>query len=751
MKGHLYLDLPADPFLATLANPWAYAERSGHGLHDASYFQGHYYLYFGVTPVVVLFLPIRLLTGLEVDQAAASFLFALAGLVASTWLLWRVRERFFPSASLVLTGALGLGLGLTTTMPLLLRRANLWEVPITCAYACFSIAVCFLYGSLTSSRRNLLLAGASLVLGLAVGARPTYLFGCLALLVPLALWAREAGGVYPALRQGAWRRSAACALLPAAIVGLLLAAYNLERFGRVTEFGQRYQMSGDDSQAVMFFNWRFPLYGLRVYGLLPAHWSPYFPFVSAADIPPRPAGQLGVEDPYGILPNIPFVLMALGLVALGRTRKGLGAFALALGVATAATGLTVMAFGGITNRYMVDFVPGLSLLASIGTLAVCQDPRGRPRIGVAALALGLLLYSALFNILASVRHNELFRAEHPKAYARLVHAGNRLAFAIDPWFNPKGYGDLELRLMIPPGKPGTIEPLVVTGTTFLSDYLVVRYEGKGTVVFGLVHTNYPLLWGTPVTLDPDVPHTLIVGMGSLYPPAAHPYFDGIDPLFAHRIQETIKVAVDGTTVLETATAFYDASSYQPRIGASAASPAFPLAFSGKVLSVARIPPLRFNSSGGASHVGPVEFKLKVPPFTGRRSEPLLCTGVTGRGDLVFITYTAADRIVVGLDHWGHADTETRELAIDPTRIQTIRIDYPSLHPGSESAPESKEGTPGRLVISVNGRTEVDLPRASYRCLPDQIAEGVNTIETSTAQPKFTGEIVGIRYLGKSRR
>ena len=57
LKGELSLDVPDDPILATLANPYDPVQRAGHGLHDASYFQGKFYLYFGVTPALVLFVP----------------------------------------------------------------------------------------------------------------------------------------------------------------------------------------------------------------------------------------------------------------------------------------------------------------------------------------------------------------------------------------------------------------------------------------------------------------------------------------------------------------------------------------------------------------------------------------------------------------------------------------------------------------------------------------------------------------------
>src|SRR5471032_2822801 len=83
LRGHLYLDAQADPFLATLSNPWDINQRGDRGLPDSSYFQGHYYVYYGVTPAVLLFLPFRLLTGQFMSEALGTVCFGCVGFVFS--------------------------------------------------------------------------------------------------------------------------------------------------------------------------------------------------------------------------------------------------------------------------------------------------------------------------------------------------------------------------------------------------------------------------------------------------------------------------------------------------------------------------------------------------------------------------------------------------------------------------------------------------------------------------------------------
>src|SRR5512144_801094 len=55
----LHLREAPDPGLFELSDPYDEARNSRLRLHDASLYRGKYYLYFGVVPALVLFLPLR--------------------------------------------------------------------------------------------------------------------------------------------------------------------------------------------------------------------------------------------------------------------------------------------------------------------------------------------------------------------------------------------------------------------------------------------------------------------------------------------------------------------------------------------------------------------------------------------------------------------------------------------------------------------------------------------------------------------
>src|SRR5579863_103051 len=132
-KGHLFMDVKPDP--ALLALP--IRERPGYApfLLDASLYQDRYYLYFGIAPALVVYLPYFLLTGQGFPEAGAALLFALAGMVFS--ILWwnEARRRFFPHLGAVWGAlsvfALSIGSGVLST----LRRPLFYEVAITSGFA----------------------------------------------------------------------------------------------------------------------------------------------------------------------------------------------------------------------------------------------------------------------------------------------------------------------------------------------------------------------------------------------------------------------------------------------------------------------------------------------------------------------------------------------------------------------------------------------------------------------------------------
>ena len=109
--------------------------------------------------------------------------------------LWR---RYFPEIRFgtVLAGVVALDLA--NFVPAILARCDVYEVAISCGQALMMLAVLGIWMAMHQpARRVWWLAGASLVYGLALGARPSLLFGAVILLIPAVDAWRQKQRVWP--------------------------------------------------------------------------------------------------------------------------------------------------------------------------------------------------------------------------------------------------------------------------------------------------------------------------------------------------------------------------------------------------------------------------------------------------------------------------------------------------------------------------------------------------------------------------
>ena len=97
LSGRTYLGLEPDPRMKTLPDPWAGAQGIPRA-HDATYYNGRYYLYFGVGPVLLLSAPWHLLTGMYIRDGTATGIFCATGFLLASLFYLRCKRRYFPEA-----------------------------------------------------------------------------------------------------------------------------------------------------------------------------------------------------------------------------------------------------------------------------------------------------------------------------------------------------------------------------------------------------------------------------------------------------------------------------------------------------------------------------------------------------------------------------------------------------------------------------------------------------------------------------
>jgi hypothetical protein len=256
LQGHLYLDLPVDPNLLSLDNPYDPVEREASGFDyywDHALYNGHYFMYFGVVPVLVVFLPWLAITGTSLTTYHATQLFVAVFVIGLFAFFRALARRFFPDISL----------GFYLFAAAASSVCSVWYITAAPALYCTAIAagIAFMIWAIylvfkaafppaeTASRRRLLQVLFGCLCGaLVFGCRPPIgLAGIV--LIPL-LWRvvcdskGTRGKIYSIL----------CIVLPYLSVAIFLCVYNYARFDNPFEFGQSYQLTVADQRGLTFAN-----------------------------------------------------------------------------------------------------------------------------------------------------------------------------------------------------------------------------------------------------------------------------------------------------------------------------------------------------------------------------------------------------------------------------------------------------------------------------------------------------------------
>jgi len=424
-EGHLYMSKAPRPEMLALSDPYDPAQNAAVRLGDASYFKGHYYLYFGAGPAAVLLAPYYIVTGRELGTTTAVFIFCSVGYLAMSGVWLAVRRRYFPKSAVWLGAAGVLALGIGTHLLALQRRPLVWELPIATAFAFSMLALAAVFWALHGRRPIFALTLAGLSIGLAVTARPTYLLGTGLLLPPLWVLAHRAG------RDWRWARGVLAAGGGLVLCVGLVLTHNYARFGQALEFGQNYQLTGVYESKVRHFHWTYVPHNLRIYAFQPPAVTKQFPFIRATAVRGGPKGYLGEwnEAVCGLLVTLPFFWLLGALPLTWRIREaggdpGLRAMMVSTGLLGFALAAVILAYFLATPRYASDFAPTLGLLAMMGALGLERWAQERNSGLTRKMTLGgmgfVFAITVIIGALVSLDyHDQLLRRINPPVWDRL--------------------------------------------------------------------------------------------------------------------------------------------------------------------------------------------------------------------------------------------------------------------------------------------------------------------------------------------
>lgn len=735
-EGHLYMKAPMH---SDRLSPDAEVRKRAPYLLDASQYNGRYYLYFGVVPALLLFWPYAALTGHDCPPNLAVLLAAAAAFLFWLRLYTEARTRYFPATrGWFDVTAVGL-LAFATGLPVLLVSGGMYEVALAWGGAWTALMAWCLFRALHAPRGVAgWLALASFAFGLGVGSRPTiFLLGPL-LPVAACLAAR--------VGKRDWLRLAGAIVIPAGLIGLGLMLYNQARFDSPFEFGLSHQINaiaGTKLQSLSFVPANAGWYYLK-----PPTFSVFFPYFFPQSGYPVPDGYyVGSEPTHGqFILLVLAVASALGLLwrqpAVPRLLRWFG------GLLLVAFGLMLLVnatFAYRSNRYLVDFQPALVLLVLLAAGLILQ-PGTRPgrlaRLWSWMLAM-LTTAAWVSSLLIAMQFLDRFAGKHLQAYPVLAHYGNYPA----SWLARLGwhhYGPVRFKVVFTRPPHPVYEVLFSSGAPSRKDVLFAAQYPGGHLEFIMYHEGHGEERSRLIPIEYGRAYEIELDLGSLYPPVAATYFPRWGELPREILKGVTRVSLDGTPMIQTRQHFHDSSPGLLEFGRATGRPEQP--FSGRIFDLRRRPMPDPAALRAMAETGVWRFEFTLPPRENLLGQPLLSSGVAGRGNLLFLQNLSDGNFRFGLDFWGvGADFSPPldRLSDGPHRLDIFVSSQfarkgPTLSAGEDLGhlqadfPQLRLWLDGRLVWAPELIAHAD----TY----DFVGLGTNTQGYSTAGPLYAGQL-----------
>lgn len=389
---------------------------------DTAYYDGKFYVYFGVVPVLIFYLPYYIVTHGAFPTWIGVFISGVAVIAGMYYLINQIRRRWFGELSYTWYLVLSFIAANSINLFCAILHPDFYYLPIVAALALSVWGVGFIISAVTGieetesdkenkdtgKKRNYIcakLACGALCLALTAGCRPQFLVSTL-LTLPLLI------PVFKRISKDIRKNVGKIIvfILPYVIVAALIMLYNYLRFGSPFDFGASYNLTTNDMTKRGFNFGRIPE-GIFMYLFKPISMSRVFPFAEVVQFNSEYLGSTVMDWTFGGALHTHIIIIALlGIFAVRdklREKKMLSFTVLSIAMSfVVIVADTEMA--GILNRYCMDFlwlliIPAVIVLAQM--LVTFRGTIAYRYIGLFILFAGI--WGIFYEIMTGIRAGEL--------------------------------------------------------------------------------------------------------------------------------------------------------------------------------------------------------------------------------------------------------------------------------------------------------------------------------------------------------
>lgn len=419
LDGNVYLAQQPSKELMNLSNPYDNTLRNAENVDyvwDMAYYNGKYYVYFGILPVMTVMAPYKIITGQYMELNKVVFIFAtltVIFLIKTIMLIFRRWFKNVPFKFLILFIIAVISGGLIMWI---CRRPITYEVAIISGYYLVIQGIFFILKTIEKEKINYVYMCLScLSLALSVACRPNLLIASL-LIVPVLLKIF----IDNVKNKKNILKNIFVVAIPYGIVGISLMIYNYVRFDSIFEFGAQYQITVNDMRNLDNRIMAIPVGLISYLFKIPTIIS-QFPFAQISYDTITFYGYYWSSAMAGGIFILSPICFALFLIPKIRNKINKELFFTIVMLST--IGLTIciidIILGGNSQRYAADYAWMFLFAAMMTILAIYQILKNEQiKKYIYKITLFLVIFSGIINFLLGGIQSEdnCLKSYYPEQY-----------------------------------------------------------------------------------------------------------------------------------------------------------------------------------------------------------------------------------------------------------------------------------------------------------------------------------------------